>query len=83
MFSLDPARCALLVIDAQREYFDEDGAAYTPNAAAIVEPLQRLLAAARASGATVIFLRQSLTRAVQLRASTRSWWSPRRRVARC
>jgi ureidoacrylate peracid hydrolase len=57
VFSLDPARSALLVIDAQREYFDEDGAAYTPNAAAIVEPLQRLLAAARSSGATVIFLR--------------------------
>jgi ureidoacrylate peracid hydrolase len=57
VFSLDPERCALLVIDAQREYFDADGAAYTPNAAAIVAPLQQLLAAARERGVTVVFLR--------------------------
>lgn len=47
----------MLVIDAQREYFDQDGALYTPNATAIVEPLRRLLAAARDVGTTVIYLR--------------------------
>lgn len=50
-------RCALLVIDAQREYFDEDGALYTPNARSIVKPLQRLLAAARRNGVAVVFVR--------------------------
>jgi ureidoacrylate peracid hydrolase len=57
VFSLDPERTALLVIDAQREYFDEDGAAYTPNAAAIVAPLRALLDAARERGALVVYLR--------------------------
>jgi nicotinamidase-related amidase len=55
--AIEAQRCALLVIDAQREYFDHDGALYTPNAAAIVEPLQRLLGAARRHGIAVIYLR--------------------------
>jgi nicotinamidase-related amidase len=33
-YELNPARTALLVIDAQREYFDEDGALYTPRGSA-------------------------------------------------
>jgi len=55
--TIEARRCALLVIDAQREYFDHDGALYTPNARGIVEPLQRLLGAARRHGVAVIYVR--------------------------
>jgi ureidoacrylate peracid hydrolase len=57
VFRTTARRCALLVIDAQREYFDEDGALYTPNAAAIVEPLKRLLDAARRHDVTFVYVR--------------------------
>jgi nicotinamidase-related amidase len=57
VFKTTTRRCALLVIDAQREYFDEDGALYTPNAAAIIEPLKRLLDAARRHDMTVVYVR--------------------------
>jgi nicotinamidase-related amidase len=55
--TIEAQRCALLVIDAQREYFDHDGALYTPNAMGIVAPLQRLLEAARRHGVAVIYVR--------------------------
>jgi nicotinamidase-related amidase len=55
--TIEAQRCALLVIDAQREYFDHDGALYTPNAMEIMEPLQRLLGAARRHGVAVIYVR--------------------------
>jgi nicotinamidase-related amidase len=55
--TIEAQRCALLVIDAQREYFDHDGALYTPNAMGIMEPLQRLLGAARRHGVAVIYVR--------------------------
>jgi ureidoacrylate peracid hydrolase len=57
VYELAAKRTALLIIDAQREYFDADGALFTPHAAEILDNLQRLLAAARASGAHVIFIR--------------------------
>ncbi len=57
VYELAAKRTALLIIDAQREYFDADGALFTPHAAEILDNLQRLLAAARASGAQVIFIR--------------------------
>ncbi|HEY8626473.1 MAG TPA: isochorismatase family cysteine hydrolase [Solirubrobacteraceae bacterium] len=57
IYELAPARTALLVIDAQREYFDEDGALYTPHAAEIRENLKRLIDAARAAHAQVVFIR--------------------------
>jgi nicotinamidase-related amidase len=57
LYQLDPARTALLVIDAQREYFDEDGALYTPHAAAIRGHLVELLSAAREARAQVVFIR--------------------------
>jgi ureidoacrylate peracid hydrolase len=55
--AIEAERCALLVIDTQREYFDHDGALYTPNAKAIVAPLQRLLGAVRRYGAAVFYVR--------------------------
>ncbi|MHB8695951.1 MAG: cysteine hydrolase family protein [Solirubrobacteraceae bacterium] len=57
IYELDPKRTALLVIDAQREYFDEDGALFTLNAAEIRDQLGRLVQASRDSGAQVIFIR--------------------------
>jgi nicotinamidase-related amidase len=57
VYELDPARTALLVIDAQREYFDQDGALYTPHAAEIRSNLDRLIEAAREAGAKVVFIR--------------------------
>jgi nicotinamidase-related amidase len=57
IYELQPARTALLVIDAQREYFDQDGALFTPHAAEIQENLTRLIAAARGAGAQVVFIR--------------------------
>jgi nicotinamidase-related amidase len=53
----DPARTALLVIDAQREYFDADGALFTEHAAEILENLRALLDGARRSGTRVVFVR--------------------------
>lgn len=57
IYELEPSRTALLVIDAQREYFDDDGALYTPHAAEIRDRLVLLLEAARGAGAQVIFIR--------------------------
>jgi ureidoacrylate peracid hydrolase len=57
IYELQPARTALLVIDAQREYFDQDGALFTPHAAEIQENLTRLIEAVRAAGAQVVFIR--------------------------
>ena len=57
VYELAPGRTALLVIDAQREYFDADGALFTPHSAEILANLQRLVDAARRSGARVIFIR--------------------------
>jgi nicotinamidase-related amidase len=57
IYELQPARTALLVIDAQREYFDEDGALFTPHAGEIHHNLTRLIDAARAAGAQVVFIR--------------------------
>jgi ureidoacrylate peracid hydrolase len=53
----DPARTALLVIDAQREYFDSDGALYTEHAAEILDNLLALLDSARRSGTRVVWIR--------------------------
>jgi biuret amidohydrolase len=57
LYAPDPARTALLVIDAQREYFDTDGALYTPHAEEIRANLERLLETARRAGVPVVFLR--------------------------
>jgi ureidoacrylate peracid hydrolase len=57
LYDPEPARTALLVIDAQREYFDEDGALYTPHADEIRDNLVALLDAARAAGLPIVFIR--------------------------
>jgi nicotinamidase-related amidase len=57
IYELQPGRTALLVIDAQREYFDDDGALFTPHAGEIRGNLTRLIDAARAAGAQVVFIR--------------------------
>jgi ureidoacrylate peracid hydrolase len=57
LYDPDPARTALLVIDAQREYFDTDGALYTPHADEIRGNLARLLDAARTTGLRIVFIR--------------------------
>jgi ureidoacrylate peracid hydrolase len=53
----EPARTALLIIDAQREYFDPDGALFTEHAAGILENLLALLDGARRSGTRVVWVR--------------------------
>jgi ureidoacrylate peracid hydrolase len=53
----DPARTALLVIDAQREYFDADGALHTEHAAEILGNLLELVETARRTGTRVVFVR--------------------------
>jgi biuret amidohydrolase len=53
----DPTRTALLIIDAQREYFDADGALFTEHAGEILGNLLALRDAARSAGARVIFIR--------------------------
>jgi ureidoacrylate peracid hydrolase len=53
----DPARTALLIIDAQREYFDADGALHTEHAAEILDNLVALLDGARRSGTRVVWVR--------------------------
>jgi nicotinamidase-related amidase len=57
VYELKPDRCALLIIDAQREYFDHYGALHTPHAREILASLSRLLGVARASAIQVIFIR--------------------------
>jgi nicotinamidase-related amidase len=57
VYELAPKRTALLIIDAQREYFNEDGALFTPHAGEILANLPRILGGARDSGTQVIFTR--------------------------
>jgi bifunctional isochorismate lyase / aryl carrier protein len=54
---LDPARCALLVVDANRYFADPAGACYLPAASAAVPRIAELLSAWRALGSTVAFTR--------------------------
>jgi nicotinamidase-related amidase len=57
VYELAPARTALLIIDAQREYFDADGALFTPHADEIRQNLVALRDTARQTGAQVILIR--------------------------
>ena len=50
---------ALLVIDVQREYFDEDGPAYVEHARDIVGNVNRLIDAFRAASLPIVFLRHA------------------------
>lgn len=55
--ALDPARTALLVIDAQEEYFTPGGANELPQGPAALARVQELLTAARDAGAQVVHVR--------------------------
>lgn len=62
MTSIDPKKCAIVMIDMARDFVEEGGfiadaggPEYRENAKAIVAPLARTLDAARKAGVTVIF----------------------------
>ena len=62
-FALDPRRCALLIIDMQRDFLEPGGfGAGLGNAVGMlrraIEPTRRVLAAARAAGMPVIHTRE-------------------------
>ncbi|MGH3846805.1 MAG: cysteine hydrolase family protein [Pseudonocardiaceae bacterium] len=62
-FRFDPARTALVVIDMQRDFVEPDGFGETLGndvnlLRAVISPLQRVLAATRAAGMTVIHTRE-------------------------
>ncbi len=56
-YSINPPTTALLIIDAQREYFDVDGNLFTSHASTIQDSLVRVRDAAQAAGATVVYVK--------------------------
>lgn len=58
--TLHPARTALIVVDMQRVFMDEGALLECPAARAIVPTINRLSAAVRATGGSVIFLAMTL-----------------------
>jgi len=61
-FRYDPAHCALVVVDVQNDFCDPQGSAATGGAdlamvSAMVPRLEELIAAARAAGVPVVFVR--------------------------
>lgn len=61
-YDIHPKRTALLLIDPQREYFDEGAPLYTPNAEPIRERLVALRQAARRSGTLTVLVRHVFAR---------------------
>jgi nicotinamidase-related amidase len=59
IYDLNHRRVTLLVIDVQREYFDEDGPAYVEHARDIVGNVNRLVDAFRTQGLPVVFVRHA------------------------
>ena len=59
VYSIVPSATALLMIDAQREYFDADRPLFIPHAAAIKANLVRLRDAADRCGATTVLIRHA------------------------
>ena len=57
IYDLAHRRVALLVIDVQREYFDEDGPAYVEHARDIVANVNRLVDLFRTEGLPTIFVK--------------------------
>lgn len=56
-WTIDPKRTAIVVVDMQKVFCEPFGALYVKNTAAIIEPIQALVIAARAHGVPVIYLR--------------------------
>jgi nicotinamidase-related amidase len=59
IYDLHHRQVALLVIDVQGEYFDEDGPAYVEHARDIVANVNRLVDAFRAQGLPIVFLKHA------------------------
>lgn len=57
IYDISPDSTALLIIDAQQEYFSQDGALYTENAESIRSNLVEILSAARSAGVSPIFIK--------------------------
>lgn len=57
VYSVNPKTSALLIIDAQNEYFSEDGKLYTPNAEKIRPNLVALRDAAKFSGTLTVVVK--------------------------
>lgn len=55
VYTIDPRRTALLVIDAQKEYFKEGGPAYVPAARSVLGNIKKLVEAARKAKALVVY----------------------------
>ena len=57
VYDLAHSQVALLVIDVQREYYDEDGPAYVEHARDILGNVNRLIDGFRAQGLPVVFIK--------------------------
>jgi nicotinamidase-related amidase len=71
--ALNAAKSALIVIDMQRFFLDDDSPTYTAGGAAILPALERLLAAFRAAGRPVIFTRH-VHHPDDLDSGIMAWW---------
>jgi nicotinamidase-related amidase len=56
-WTINLERTAIVVVDMQGVFCDPDGAVYIPDAPKVVAPIQRILAAGRAAGVPIIYLR--------------------------
>ncbi len=56
-WTINLERTAIVVVDMQGVFCDPDGAVYIPDAPKVVTPIQRILAAGRAAGVPIIYLR--------------------------
>lgn len=56
-WDLNPRRTAVIVVDMQKVFCEQDGALYVPNTAKIIQPIQALVDAARSVDVPVIYLR--------------------------
>lgn len=64
--AIEPARAALVVVDMQNVFLAPEEVFGNPNALAIIPTVNRLAAAMRAAGGTVIWTRQTVSHAAPL-----------------
>ena len=53
--SADARKTAVMVIDMQNDFIEEEGKLYVPRSESLIEPIKSLLNAAREAGATIIY----------------------------